>query len=89
MGEFGEAVWYRGRNLVVETNPIYFFDYIMEPYNGSRSYSVPTGFTLKVMVGTMTNPSFTDITTASVSGNVVTWSKASVYSPVIVYAEVT
>lgn len=89
MAEYGATVWYRGRNLVVETNPMYFLDYIMAPARGSKTYDVPTGFTLKVMVGTMTNPSFTDITTASVSGNNVTWSNASIYSPVIVYVEVS
>lgn len=76
-----------GRDLVGLLTPIYVLDSITVA-SGSKTYSVPSGKTLKIMRGSVqagTSGTGQQATT-SISGNTLTWSGASVSKNIIVYA---
>lgn len=76
-----------GRDLVALLTPIYILDNITTA-SGTKTYSVPSGKTLKVMKGSVQiGTSGTDQqATTSINGSTLTWSNADVSRNIIVYA---
>lgn len=78
-----------GRDLVVLITPMFVLDFITTT-SGSKTYTVPTGKTLKVMTGTSRyatdGAGTSQAPIVAINGNTLTWSNASTTRNIIVYA---
>lgn len=71
---FGTQVNINGHDMVSIIDPAVYIDAITTPASGSRSYTIPTGYSLQYIAGTNnlnTQPSI------SISGSTITWSGVS------------
>lgn len=74
-----------GVDMVSVVRPLFYLDNITDG-SGSRSYSVPAGKTLMVMHSVTFSQGSSTATTATISGNTVTYSNTTQQRPLIVYA---
>ncbi|WP_339057375.1 hypothetical protein [Candidatus Regiella endosymbiont of Tuberolachnus salignus] len=62
-----------GTDLVTAITPMFILDCINYEHSGTKTYRVPNGLTLKVMVNACQKNKFGQHYNVTVSGNTVTW----------------
>lgn len=71
---YGTQVNINGNDMVSIVDPTVYIDVISSPANGSRSYSLPAGYSLKYIVGVNSGQSQPTVT---VSGGTISWNNIS------------
>ena len=71
---YGTQVNINGHDMVSIIDPSVYLDVISTPASGSRSYTVPTGYTLQYISGVSTDNKQPTVT---ISGNTIRWSNVS------------
>lgn len=67
---YGTSVMIGGVNMVSIIDPTVYIDVISSPANGSRSYSVPAGYSLQYIAGVSNGGSQP---TVQISGGTISW----------------
>jgi len=71
---YGTQVNINGNDMVSIVDPAVYLDSITTPASGSRSYTVPSGYSLQYIAGVGNN---NKQPTVSISGTTITWSNVS------------
>ncbi len=78
---YGTQVNINGNDMVSMVDPVLFLDNIISA-SGSRTYTVPTGYTLQYFCGVN---GLNKLPSVSINGNTVTWSGGSTVSFIYIF----
>lgn len=71
---YGTQVNINGHDMVSIVDPSVYLDVISTPASGSRSYTVPSGYSLQFIAGVSNDNKQPKVT---ISGNTITWSNVT------------